>query len=332
MLRLAWPCYSHLRASTQSIAYSTASNSPCCSCRTATSVEMVELPNHLDESSARFPNTQSCAQQNHGPSNGGKTSTFPWHAFSIATCLPFALLPIVVLAAAAEVASQSYLNGRPCYPNGLWKEAPGATWRIMDSSYFFTPNLSFGAMTFTQVKVIDITWDLLVGRGGQMLLAWVNYRVFNEWLVYHMERWPTSYKMYTSLAFQTTTLGTLGVLGKEWLAYGDRSWTRFFRWLALLAMLIGTLYVLAFPTLMAAMTGYITTYEPYVEDESGNLVAWTEVQEVEYVVQDSGRLGEGYPQQLVSVRRDVELADAILNCTSLSLGGTADVRWRKAKR
>ncbi|KAJ4351316.1 uncharacterized protein N0V89_006655 [Didymosphaeria variabile] len=175
-------------------------------------------------------------------------------------------------------------------------------------------------MTFTQVKVIDITWDLLVGRGGQMLLAWVNYRVFNEWLLYHMELHRTSYKMYTSVAFQTTTLGTLGVLAKEWLAFGETNWRRFFRWLAMLCMVLGTLYVLAFPTLMAAMTGYITTYEPYVEDERRNLVAWSEVRRVEYIVQDSQRLGENYTKPLISVAYDEELADAILNYSSHYLG------------
>jgi hypothetical protein len=73
-------------------------------------------------------------------------------------------------------------------------------------------------MIFTQVKVIDVMWDLLVGRGGQLLLAYVNCRVFNEWLLYYMEMHLTSYKMYMSIAFETTSLGTLGVLGKEFLA------------------------------------------------------------------------------------------------------------------
>jgi hypothetical protein len=241
-------------------------------------------------------------------------SKFPWRVFIVTSSLPLALLPVVLLAAAAELASQSYLVGRDCYPNGMWKEATGATWRIMDSSYFFTPNLSFGAMTFTQVKVIDIAWDLLIGRGGQMLLAWVNYRVFNEWLLYHMEMHRTSYKMSTSVAFQTTSLGTLGVLGKEWLAFGEKSWKRFFRWLAMLCMLIGTLYVLAFPTLMAAMTGYITTYEPYVRDESGNLVPWKEVGQVKYVVHNSSRLGGNFKNSLVVVDGDDELGNAVWNC------------------
>ncbi|KAJ4305806.1 hypothetical protein N0V90_001338 [Kalmusia sp. IMI 367209] len=275
--------------------------------RSSTSVEMLQI-----RSPTRDPSRDS--RDEHGKTKKRwKPSRFPWKTFFVTASLPMALLPIVVLSAAAEVASQSYILGRDCYPNGMWEEATGATWRIMDSSYFFTPNLSFGAMTFTQVKVIDITWDLLVGRGGQMLLAWVNYRVFNEWLLYHMEMHRTSYKMYTAVAFQTTTLGTLGVLGKEFLAFGEGTWKRFFRWLAVLCMLLSTLYVLAFPTLMAAMTGYITTYEPYIEDANHNLAAWSEIEPVRYVVKDSNRLGEEYTAPLVAVLSDPDLMKAIKN-------------------
>ncbi|CBX98759.1 hypothetical protein LEMA_P079980.1 [Plenodomus lingam JN3] len=117
---------------------------------------------------------------------GRSMRPFPWRTTIIVLSLPLSLSLIVTLAAAAEMVSQQYILGRNCYPNGMWKEQAGATWRIMDSSYFFTPNLSFGTFTFTQVKVVDVAWDLIIGRGGQMLLAWVNYRVFNEWLVYHI--------------------------------------------------------------------------------------------------------------------------------------------------
>ncbi|KAH6625462.1 Deuterolysin metalloprotease family-domain-containing protein [Boeremia exigua] len=116
------------------------------------------------------------------PSLRSKLHGFPWRILLIVSLLPLSLAPIIILSAIAEMASQNYIRGRSCYPNGLWKEAAGATWRIMDSTYFFTPNLSFGAMTFTQVKVIDVAWDLVVGRGGQMGLAWVNWVVLNEWL------------------------------------------------------------------------------------------------------------------------------------------------------
>ncbi|KAF1927751.1 uncharacterized protein M421DRAFT_64569 [Didymella exigua CBS 183.55] len=215
-----------------------------------------------------------------------KLQGFPWRVFLITALLPLSLGPIIILSAIAEMASQNYIRGRACYPNGLWKEAAGATWRIMDSTYFFTPNLSFGNMTFTHVKVIDVAWDLLVGRGGQMGLAWVNWVVFNEWLVFHLERWGTSYKMYSTVALQTTSWTMMGVMAKEFLCFGERSWARFFRWLAMASMLISTLYVLAFPTLMAAMTGYITTYEPYVEDYNRDLKEWSKVDEIVRTVQD----------------------------------------------
>lgn len=202
----------------------------------------------------------------------------------------------------------------------------------MDSSYFFTPNLAFGAMTFSQAKVLDVAWDLGVGRGGQLALGWVQYRVFNEWVVWHMERWRTSYGMYTCVAFSNGGLGTVGVLGREWLSGRGRGWERWWRWVAVLGMLIATVYVIAFPTLMAAMTGYITTFEPYVEDWDGNLVSWGEIREVEYVVGDSGRLGDGYVQPLVAVRGDEELGRAILNCEFLTVSFGDDLNFFSTRR
>ena len=247
------------------------------------------------------------------------TSPFPWKPFLIICLLLFAMSPIVVLARLAEQTSQNYLRNRDCYPNGLWKEQPGATWRIMDSSYFFTPNLSFGSMTFTQVKVIDIAWDLLVGRGGQLLLAWVNYRVFNEWLYFHMELHKTSYKMYTTIAFSTTSLAALGVLGKEFLAFGKGTWRRFFRWLGILCMLLSTIYVISFPTLMAAMTGYIATSEAYIKDTDGNLIEWNKVnnngRNIVGFINDAHRIG--WNNSLVCTQNDTVLLAAIMDCKFL---------------
>lgn len=249
----------------------------------------------LSRASRDFPNPDKSSSDEGPKGTPRKRPPFPWKAFFIISSLPIALAPVIVLATAAEDASQGYLLNRECYPNGLWSEREDATWRIMDSSYFFTPNLSFGKMTFSQVKVIDIAWDLIIGRGGQLLLAWVNYRVFNEWVLYHMELHLTSYKMYTSMAFETTSLTALGVLAKEFLAFGKLNWRRFFRWLAMLSMLLSALYVLAFPTLMAAMTGYITTFEAYVKDTDGVQVPTGEFSPVEYIIRDAWRLGSQSP-------------------------------------
>jgi hypothetical protein len=275
------------------------------------SVEMLTMRPHDNDGTFA---SRHWAKEGRKPTFHEKWSPFPWRLTLIVLTLPLALATIVVLAAAAEMASQSYILGRDCYPNGMWKEATGATWRIMDSSYFFTPNLSFGTFTFTQVKVVDIAWDLIIGRGGQLLLAWVNYRVFNEWLVYHMELHPTSYKLYAAVAFETTTIGTLGVLAKEFLAFGQGTWKRFFRWLAILSMLLSTIYVLSFPTLMAAMTGYIATYEPYIEDYDHNLIEWRQIKQVAHIINDAERLGS-YSGPLVATTDDEKLLEAIKTCT-----------------
>lgn len=267
----------------------------------------------LDRNTSRTSST-SAPEVQRSTSLRSKLNDFPWRIFLITLLLPLSLAPIIILSAIAEMASQNYIRGRSCYPNGLWKEAAGATWRIMDSTYFFTPNLGFGNMTFTQVKVIDIAWDLLVGRGGQMGLAWVNWVVFNEWLVFHLERWKTSYKMYSTITLQTTSWTMLGVAAKEFLCFGERSWGRFFRWLAMASMVISTLYVLAFPTLMAAMTGYTTTYEPFVEDYNHDLNDWSKVSEIVRSI-DYGGTGIGFDEDMVWITaQDEELLLTVDDC------------------
>jgi hypothetical protein len=174
---------------------------------------------------------------------------------------------------------------------------------------------------------VVLAWDLIIGRGGQLLLAWANYRVFNEWLVYHMEMHHTSYKLYAAVAFETTTMATLGVLGKEFLAFGAGTWKRLFRWLAILSMLLSTLYVISFPTLMAAMTGYITTYKPYIEDYDGNLMEWSKAKQVAYIINDADRVGLNAP--LIVTTDDEPLVDAIEHCTyTRSIPGLQLTRYR----
>jgi hypothetical protein len=101
--------------------------------------------------------TQECGKGSRKPTFRGRWSSFPWRVTLIVLTLQLALAFIVTLAAAAEMTPQSYILERDCYQNDMWKEATSATWYIMDSFYFFTPNLSFGAFTFTEVKIIDIT-------------------------------------------------------------------------------------------------------------------------------------------------------------------------------
>ncbi len=148
-----------------------------------------------------------------------------------------------------------------------------------------------------------------------MMLAYVNYVVFNEWVMFHCERWRTSYKFFAAVAFETTSLTALGVLGKEFLAFGQMRWARFFRWLGVFCMAISTFYVLAFPTLMGAMTGYITTFEPYLEDYRGDFLEWGRSEEVVGVVEGADRVGFG-SEFVRFTAGDEELRQAVDACKS----------------
>ncbi|KAF1918422.1 hypothetical protein BDU57DRAFT_444250 [Ampelomyces quisqualis] len=122
--------------------------------------------------------------------------------------------------------------------------------------------------------------------------------------------------MYAAVAFETTTVGTLGVLGKEILAsrQGMGCVKGGLRWLAVVSMFLSTLYVLSFPTLLAAMTGYIAKSEPYVEDLDRNLIAWDKVDTAYFVVNDATRIG--FEKPLVVGRHDDELRAATNDCKS----------------
>jgi hypothetical protein len=53
-----------------------------------------------------------------------------------------------------------YLGGNACQPDGSFSVDPAA-FRYWSSSGFFQITLGFGSMSFTQVKVIDVAWDVV---------------------------------------------------------------------------------------------------------------------------------------------------------------------------
>jgi hypothetical protein len=65
-----------------------------------------------------------------------------------------------------------------------------------------------------------------------------------------------------------------------------------------MACIISTFcFILAFPTLASAMTGYTTNVKAYVPDRSSNLIAFDSFRKVQFVIHDGDRIGrtEDYP-------------------------------------
>ena len=122
-------------------------------------------------------------------------------------------------------------------------------------------------LTFAEAKIVDVLWDLFVGQGGRLLMAWAAYRVFMDGLVSLLEKTSVSYDLYTSLVFDTTSLLSTWKATKVIVKSGSYRSRVFMIWFSL-----ATLYILAFPTLMGAATGYVNPSNSGYSMSDGNFV------------------------------------------------------------
>ncbi|KAL8693857.1 MAG: hypothetical protein Q9224_003677 [Gallowayella concinna] len=108
-------------------------------------------------------------------------------------------------------------------------------------------------LTFAQAKFSDLLFDLLVGQGGRLLLAAISYICFMDALLRSMEITPVSYQLYASLVFSSTSI--LATWQAIRAVFSTKGWRpkMYLIWCAL-----AMIYVLAFPTLIESVTGYVS--------------------------------------------------------------------------
>lgn len=202
--------------------------------------------------------------------DGKEADPHPWKVFyykhnkliNLALVL-LNLLPVGLLAAYAPRLS-TYLGSLACLPNGNFI-LPG-TADIWNPDYFFTVSITWGQnhqWSYTHVKIIDVVWDVVVGRGGQILLVYISYHVFNQSLSQIMQSRPVSYQTYGAVAFQT---GSVNSMWQYVRAVGSQRFRPSARGFCVFGtMALTTLYVVSMPTLYSAMTGYAALAAPSIE-------------------------------------------------------------------
>lgn len=180
--------------------------------------------------------------------------------FIAATIIPF--IPLMF-------AGTSYL-GNPDIPPGC--PDPNASDGYSFLNFLEIGSITWGEFSFATVKFIDIAWDVIVGRGGQALMVFICYKVHLGGLVHIMESSPVSYELYTVLTFAGGSITTLIALVKR--IFSTRRYLARMIWLFL-----STIYVVLFPTLMAAMTGYVSFPETWIVLKGGGgLVTYDDFQ------------------------------------------------------
>lgn len=160
-------------------------------------------------------------------------------------------------------------NGFSCYDNNPTFPWQGDWNRIWDSRMFLSNNLARGRFTFSQAKAIDICWDLVVGRGGQMYAAFLAYRIMRRSLMRSMESKPMHIPVAASLIFEGLSISTLGRICKDLNANARKGGTWNWRLVAFLWMII---YLLSFGTVVSAMTGYQAQMTSFFAERSSSSV------------------------------------------------------------
>lgn len=116
----------------------------------------------------------------------------------------------------------------------------------------FEANFTFGI-----VRTIDLAWDMVIGQGGRYLHGYILARyVANDVLVWTMERAAVPYHYYVSLSFTTVSWETIWSISKLISRRRDCRTV-----LSAIALLYTVIYLLVFPTLWSAATGYVTPSE-----------------------------------------------------------------------
>ncbi|KAJ2990117.1 hypothetical protein NUW58_g3113 [Xylaria curta] len=159
-------------------------------------------------------------------------------------------------------------------------------------SQFFQINIGLGSLTFTEAKVIDIIWDSVVGRVGQVCLALVSWRVFADCATVSLTTRPLSFT-----AFHTIFLDSEPSIFSAWNVTKSFISQKRLASKVVSAFIIFTMFfILAWPTLASAATGYVPITRAVVREqlEGGktdpNLIAFSGFQHVAYIIHDFWRI------------------------------------------
>lgn len=137
----------------------------------------------------------------------------------------------------------------------------------------FVLDQTWGRFSFSMVKTIDVAWDILVGRGVQMLAWSTAYVVFSDALLRVIERHPASFRIFQRIALEGPSILSLWTLCKELLSVKSKRTRSLFAYL-----LVSTSYVLLIPMFLGAMTGYDSTSTAWIDlDDSNNIIPTSEV-------------------------------------------------------
>jgi hypothetical protein len=173
-----------------------------------------------------------------------------------------------------------------CNFNGKFTLSDNPTLSLWDPAGFFYITVSWGEMDFSTAKLIDIIWDIVVGRGGQCILAYITFKVSSVYLALAMRKAPVSCDTFAALAFVPP--GFIGTfrLAKDLLT--NRGWKAR---LIMAWIVFSYLFVLSFSSFVTAMSGYSSSIEATMPNHDNDQILWSKFKVVSFTIHDAERIG-----------------------------------------
>lgn len=124
--------------------------------------------------------------------------------------------------------------------------------------------LLHGNFTLGEVKAMDISFNMVIGRGTQALLLWVSYYATMDILMRLTENTSVRFDLFSALAFNPSSISTTWRVTRS--VFTLRGWRGKFimGWI-----FISSIFLIILPTLIDTMTGYIQNQRKDVEFYEG---------------------------------------------------------------
>lgn len=227
----------------------------------------------------------------------------------------WAPITVVLLAALLRLAFRPPLildnsvNGFACDKTGQVRPLvqPNAT--IWDVQYTFTVGIGFHGLSFSIAKLLDVCWDLVVGRVGQIFVTVMLYRILRPATVLMLRNGGLRHEQVLAMQYSPASFWTFrscvrDILGRSTTSdcfgpieeHNGRALRpvkalKTFRRLYRTVLVFATMYLLAFPTWLSAMTAYQNPNMPVFQVEVGSIVTFDKLQTCAGVVVDGSRVG-----------------------------------------
>ena len=205
--------------------------------------------------------TQSTSSLREGEVHTVHRDSESWLELSLMFVSPSLLAIFLSLLTGFATAYNAFQTNKPhgCDPGGqVW--ISGAKERrmlsIWNPEFFLSITVPYGKFSFSQAKAIDICWDLVVSRGLQALSAVYLYWVFRAIFTDALRHCSLPQAQVLAVEYSTTSPWSLWIYMKIFMnRRGPKRLPPVVRF-KMLVLIVSTIYVLAVPTWVSAMTGY----------------------------------------------------------------------------